>query len=160
MYMADQCRRMEIHGLNANQARIAIEWMQDLDQTGISVLDMEYTPAADNSQLGQNVLRINVAGPDIAAFVIRVRDQTQTSLGRPLDLDVSKTADLTAIKNAYQTYGTDIENREALHTALIDIWKNGARCMSGDDSRKLKKWLADRGFSNRQQLVAWLQQRP
>jgi hypothetical protein len=47
--MADQCRRMEIHGLNENQAKTGMEWINGLDQTGIAVLGMEYTPVAGES---------------------------------------------------------------------------------------------------------------
>jgi hypothetical protein len=106
------------------------------------------------------VLRINVAGPDIAAFVVRVRNKVQQQLGRPLDLDENRTGDLQAIQQAWQTYGPDIENREDLEAALIDIWRNGARCMSGEDARTLQRWLKQRGFNSRQELRAWLRERP
>ena len=158
--MADQCRRIEIAGLNANQAQAAMEFIQELDQSGISVMGMEYTPVAGNPEIAQNTLRINIAGPDIAAMVLRIRNACQSRLGRLPDLDEPRTGDLAAIRDAWQTYGPDIANRAALKAALVAIWRDGARCMSGEDAQTLGGWLKARGFNNMQELRAWLNETP
>ena len=158
--MADQARRIEINGLNAAQALTAIDWINGLDSTGVGALLMEHSPVAGNPKIPQNVFRINVAGPDIAAFVTRIRNKVQEKLGRPPDLDENRSGDLQAIKDALQLYGDDINNREDLETALIAIWKNGARCMSGDDAATLQRLLKKKGFNNQKELRAWLRERP
>jgi hypothetical protein len=137
-----------------------MQWVNGLDSIGVSNVSMEHTPVAGNPQLGQNILRINVAGPSIGAFVTRVRNKIQQELGRPLDLDENRSGDLQAIQDAWQLHGPDIANRSALKAALVAIWKNGARCMSAEDTRILNGWLKNKGFSNRQELRAWLNQVP
>lgn len=151
---------MEVHGLNKNQAHTGMDWINDLDKTGISAMSMEYCPSVGNPDLDEDVFRINVAGPNIAPFVVRVRNKVQNSLGRPLDLDENRTGDLAAIREAWLTYGTDLDMREPLELALIDIWRNGARCMSGQDALTLQRWMRNQGFANRQELRAWLRERP
>lgn len=154
--MSDQCRRLEIHGLTVNQAKTAVEWISGLDQTGVSFLGMEYTAAAGNPELAQNVLRINMAGPNISGMLTRIRNAVQNRLGRPPDLDEGKTSDLQAIRDAWQTYGGSLENRPLLKSAIYDIWRNGARCMSGQDSATLHGWLRSRGINSIRELKSWL----
>jgi len=151
---------MEINGLSVSQAATATNWINGLDVRGVSALLMEHTPVAGNPEIPQNVFRINVAGPDISAFVQRVRDKVLDKTGNPLDLDENRTGDLEAIRQAWQTHGGAIENRSALKAALHDIWRNGARCMSGADAQILSRWMLKKGFKNRQELKAWLNLTP
>jgi hypothetical protein len=151
---------MEINGLSVAQAETAMDWVRGLDGSGIAALSMEHTPGAGNPNISQNVLRISVAGPSIGAFVQRVRDKVQAQLGQPLDLDENRSGDLQAIQDAWQLHGPNIANRPALKAALVAIWKNGARCMGAEDTRTLNGWLKNKGFSNRQELRAWLNQTP
>lgn len=170
--MGNQAYRVEVYGVTPAQAAVANTFLNDLyiaNHGGVTGFGTEYTNVPGNSHLDQGVFRIVFTGPDVSAFKTILRDEINSRLGRFPDVEVSKSSDLDDIKAAYQTYGSSITNRAALEAALKDIWKNGARCMSGSDKQQLDTWIVKKGFffvkngkkwADYQALRQWLKERP
>ena len=160
--MADTYRAFEINGI-ANPANVDAfrELINELwDGSKVSVGGVEWTPVAGNPELAQNTVRVNFGGPNLNPFLATLRAEILDRYGKVPDVDELKTADLDEIKTAWQTYGDDLENREALQTELRRIWREGARCMTGEDSRTLKRWLNNYGFADLRDFKEWLNERP
>jgi len=156
--MADQAFRFEISGLTQNQYNAAVTFIETIDHTGVGNMLKEHTPVPGNQYIDHDTLGISMTGPNLSGFVTRLKQEVWARLGRFPDVEVAKVSDLTAIKDAWQTYGPDIANRPALKAAIVDIWKNGARCMSGADITQLRTWLKGKGVNSMQELKQWLNQ--
>jgi hypothetical protein len=157
--MADTYYRFEVNGIDSSQVQTAIDWITGLDQTGVTMKGFEHTAAAGNPGIGQDVFRGDVGGPDVSGMQTRIRNKVFQQLGRYPDLEENPQSPLVGFRNAYQTYGDDINNRADLKTAVYAAWK-AAGGMTPGDSHTLWSWMRDKGFYTKKALKDWLNETP